>query len=204
MKKHDVFAIRRKPAHSVSGGRSRSAVASPQDDQRQAKTLRQRRQGAWVAERIRAVEHRRRFGLMASQHAAAGEQVPDQRLAAGNELVGQHVPRTGLQSPVTKECRERDCAIGAHVEIVLDDDCLAVEQKTLLRRGRVVDELIDQRDQPLPESLGGMIPLTIPVCVRNDVRFESHRGSRNCALRTRRRSAKRPRRYSPRPSVLRK
>ena len=68
--------------------------------------------------------------------------------------------------------RSRD-AIGANLGVVVENDGLAVEQK---RRPRcvAVEQLVDQRDESLPEPARREVPLAVPVRVREDVDdFES-------------------------------
>jgi len=50
-----------------------------------------------VSERIRTVQHRRRFAAEAAHDIASGEQVPYKRLAAGDQLV-----RSTYQAPASK------------------------------------------------------------------------------------------------------
>ncbi len=59
------------------------------------------------------------------------------------------------------------------LEGVVQDDRLSIEQKALARARRIVDQLIDEGDEALPESLEWVIPLAIPVRVLNDVDVES-------------------------------
>jgi hypothetical protein len=66
-------------------------------------------------------------------------------------------------------------AFGTNLEIVLDDDGLAVEQKTLIGARRIVEELIDERDQSLSKALQRVVPLAVPMGVCNDMNVESHR-----------------------------
>ena len=125
-----------------------------------------------MPERVRAVQHRRRLAAQSRGRVATGEQVAHERLAARNQLVGEHVPRTRLEPPLAEQRRELGRALGADGEVVLEDDRLSVEEKALARGRRIVEQLVDERDEPLPEALRGVIPLAIPVRVRDDVDVE--------------------------------
>ena len=67
--------------------------------------------------------------------------------------------------PSRSSCAELGGALGADVEIVVEDDRLPVEQKASRRRRRIVEQLVDQRDESLPKALERMVPLAIPVRV---------------------------------------
>src|SRR5207245_428354 len=133
------------------------------------KTRGDRRKRRRMPERIRTVEHAEGLGVESSQHPATFEQIPDDGFSAGNELVGQHVPGAGLEAAVVEQLLELRFAFGAHVQIVLEHDTLAVEEEALALFWRIVDQLIDERDESLAESLEREIPLAIPVRVCDDV-----------------------------------
>ena len=90
-----------------------------------------------MTERVGTVEHRRRIGAERPQCVSPGEQVAHQRFAAGNQLVGQHVPWAGLQATVPEQRRELGAALGPDGEVVVEDDRLAVEQEARAVRRRV-------------------------------------------------------------------
>ena len=50
-----------------------------------------------MTEGIRAVGHARRRGTEPTQHASASLEIAEDCLAGGDEVVGQDIPRTGLQ-----------------------------------------------------------------------------------------------------------
>jgi hypothetical protein len=60
------------------------------------------------------------------------------------------------------------------LEIVLEDDRLAVEVKVLVVRIGVeqIEQPIDERDEPEAELLVREVPLAIPMRVRNDVNVQ--------------------------------
>ena len=207
----ELVAVRRQVvddrALAVGGGpldgiRVRPAAATeapPEDDQRKREACRNDRKGGRVAERIRTVEDRLRRRTESSQHASAQQQIPDQRLAAWYQLVGEDVPGPGLDRPALEEASQLRGALGTYVQIVLEDDRLPVEEKALVRPWWVGEQLIDERDEPLPKTDERLVPLAIPVRVGDDVGGE-HEGREGGQLR----ETKRPRRRSPRPPGRRK
>ena len=73
-----------------------------------------------------------------------------------------------LQRPSRERRRERRAPLGAHGEVVVEHDALAVEEERSGRRVRVIQQLVDERDEALPEASGGVVPLAVPVRVRDD------------------------------------
>ena len=125
-----------------------------------------------MPERVGAVEDRRRLTAQAAYGSAAGQQVADERLATRDQLVGKHVPRTRFQAAVTQECRELGGTFGPHLQIVLEQDGLAIEQEALAVCRGIIEQLVDELYQPLSESLRFVIPLAIPMRVGDDVDLE--------------------------------
>jgi len=128
-----------------------------------------------MTEGIGAIQNWGRFGAERSQRAPSREEVAHQRFAAGNELVGEHEPGTRLQFSLAQRRGELGRALGPDLEIILEDDCLPIQEKAHAVGRRVVEKLVDERDEPLPKTLGGMIPLAIPVGVGDYVNGEQYR-----------------------------
>src|SRR5437764_1121635 len=126
-----------------------------------------------MPERIGTVEHTDRLGAEARDDAPPLQQVADERFPAGNQLVREDVPRARLEPPLAQQRAELLGALRTHVEIVVEQDGLPVEQKTLAEAWRVIEELVNERDEPLPEALDGEIPLAIPMRVGDDVGVEN-------------------------------
>ena len=122
-----------------------------------------------MAERIGTIENRRWCRAQAAQNPASSKEISHDGFAARNELVGQDVPRTSLETAGGEQRRELGRAFGSDLEIVLEHDGLTIEEKTLAVAGRMVEELVDERDETLAESNEWMVPLAIPVRVRDDV-----------------------------------
>src|SRR6185437_4585978 len=128
-----------------------------------------------MAEGIRAIQHLGSAGAESFELAAAGEQIAHHRLAARDELVGEHVPRPRLEASVTQQRGERIRTVRPHVEIVAHHDGLAIEQETLIRTWRIVYQLVDQRNEALLEARERLVPFAIPVGVHDDVHIERRR-----------------------------
>jgi hypothetical protein len=79
---------------------------------------------------------------------------------------------------IAEQSRQAIASLGPYGQIVVEDDGLSVEQKALSLSRRAVDELVDQRYEPLPEDLRRLIPLPIPMGVRNEMNLEGHSGAR--------------------------
>src|ERR687896_631151 len=118
-----------------------------------------------MTERVRTVQHGRRGRAQRAQDATSGQQIADERLAAGNQLVGENVPWSRFQPALTKQGRQLASAIGANGEVVLEDDALSVEQEALAGPRRVVEQFVDELDESLLEPANRVIPLAVPVGV---------------------------------------
>jgi len=125
-----------------------------------------------MAERVGTVENGRRFTAHAPNRSAPRKQISHERLAARYELVRQHVPRACLQTPVAQERRQFRGTLGPHGQIILQHDRLTIEQEALARRGWMIQQFVHQWNKPLAESFSNVIPLAIPVGVRDDVNLE--------------------------------
>ena len=132
------------------------------------------------------------------EHASAGEQVPHDCFTARNELIGEHEPRPCFDAARLEERDERFAAFRPDGEIVLENDRLAVEQKAFARRRRIIEQLVDERDEPLPEPLERVIPFPIPVGVGDDVDVQSRIGKRETGSGKRETAAKKTNRGCPR------
>jgi hypothetical protein len=115
-----------------------------------------------VADPHRATE---RFGGVPSQL-----EVPDQRLARDEELVHEDLPRPDRQPALADQALDPGPSGRPDLEVVVDRCNLAVERESepLVRLHRV-EELVDQLDETHPEHLEGLVPLTVPVGVGDQV-----------------------------------
>ena len=160
------------PPKRVARRPSFATQAAPEDDQGKAEPRGQRGERRGVSERIGRVEHARSVSAKPLEHSSPGKEVPNQCLARGDELVGQDVPRTGLQRARAEPLGERVTPLGSNGKVVVDDYCLTVQQKARTGLGSLGEQLIDQRDEPLTETTSGKIPLAVPVCVCDDVNVQ--------------------------------
>ena len=186
MKHERLVAARCSPAHRIAVRCAPAAISAPEDDERQGEAGGQRGQRGRMPERVGAIQHRRRCRAKPAQESAAGEQIPNHRFAARNQLVSEDVPGPRLESPVSQRGAEDRGAVGAHRQIVFDDDRLTVEQKGFPARD-AVEQLVDERHESLPEAFRRLVPFAVPVRVRDDVDVERHSDGRaDCIVRGRR------------------
>ena len=115
-----------------------------------------------MPESIGAIRHRRRDGAKPAQHPPARLEIPQDRFARWDEIVGEHEPRTGLERSRLQPRTERDLLLWADLEIVQERDRLPVEEKALVG-DRTREEDIEERDEPLAEASSGMVPLAVPM-----------------------------------------
>ncbi len=108
----------------------------------------------------------------APKHATPGHQDAHDPLTARDEHTGEHQPRASLEPPRGEEPLQLIGALGTDGEIILDDDRLSVEEKTLGAGRRIIEQLVDERDEPLTKPFDRMVPLAIPVGMGDDVNVE--------------------------------
>jgi hypothetical protein len=130
-----------------------------------------------VAEAVGQVPRRRGTTSEPLAYGAADQQVADQRLAADQELVGQHVTRTDLDPPGGDQRPQPRLVLGSDREVVLEHDRLPVERER--REGGValerVEHLVDDAAEHQPKVLEGAIPLAVPVGMGHDeVAIDGH------------------------------
>ena len=108
--------------------RQRFVGAAPEDAALDAEAAQQGRQVGDLAEGVWQVAdgHHPAERL---RHAVAAKHVAHQRFAAGEELVGDHVPGPHGEPPFSHEARDRLSPVGAYLQVVLDQDRVAVEQE---------------------------------------------------------------------------
>jgi hypothetical protein len=129
-----------------------------------------------MSERVRTVEHRRGRRSQCAKDAPPGEQVADERFPARDQLICEHVPWPGLETPLAEQRGQLAGPVGAHGEVILENDPLPVEQEALAGARGIVEQLVDQLDESLPEAANRVIPLPVPVRVRDDMDFIRWRG----------------------------
>src|SRR3954462_14530844 len=86
------------PPHRVGRGPASAAEATPDDRDGQLEASGNGRQCRGGTKGIGAVEHRRRRRSQTSKHTTPEEEVAHERFSARNELVGENVPGTSLET----------------------------------------------------------------------------------------------------------
>ena len=123
-----------------------------------------------MTERIGGVEH---VGPPAEPLGVgpAEQQVPQERLAGGNQLVGEDVPGPDLKPTVAHEARDPRALFGPDAQIVLEQDGLAIEKEAAKIGSGVepVQQVVDGGDQAGDECGAREIPLPVPVGVRDEM-----------------------------------
>ena len=122
-----------------------------------------------VAEHVGQVSHL--HGAAELGRAPQAElEVADDRLARDHELVHEDHPRPHRQAAGGGQAAQRLGRLGPYLEVVVDDDGLAVEQETGVAQVALEEgeELVEQPDEPGPEHLERRVPLPVPMRVRDD------------------------------------
>ena len=166
----DRRAVGSLPAELRLDRLGRAGEPAPEDRRVDPEAVQDLRHLREVAERVGDVADAHRLAeapadLPAEQHVA------DRRLAADEELVGQDVPGADLDAPRLDEAAEVRLALGPDLEVILEDDGLAVEhEEPVVRIGvHQRDQPVDEPDQLPAELLERPVPLAVPVSVRDDV-----------------------------------
>ncbi len=121
------------------------------------------RQVGHMAERVRHIA-----ALHGAAHAPgqlpAALQVAGQRLSAHQELVGLHIPGPGDQPARGHELAHAGLTLRAHLQVVIQQDALAVQGEAVLRVPvKQAQHIIQRLHQPGAEALKGQVPLAVPV-----------------------------------------
>ena len=129
-----------------------------------------------VAEGIGEVARLHGLGTDGAAEAEAVEHIADIGLARGKVLVLQDVPRAHVDAAVANELCEAVPHVGLDLQVVVDDDVLAVHVVV----GIVgvlfhdVDEGVEQLHEVHAVLLEGQVPLSVPVGVGDDVQDLFH------------------------------
>jgi len=169
----DVPAVGAAPAVQVALLARLAAQPPPHHASPDAELARQRRPYRGVAECIGRIQHVEpspeplRVG-------GAELQVTHQRLAGGDQLVGQDVPRPQLEPSGLDERLELRLPLRTGAQIVGDEHRLTVEQETAVTRVGLepLEQVVQRGDEPRLERGARQIPLAVPVRVRDEVEDE--------------------------------
>src|SRR5690348_3285730 len=98
------------------------------------------------------------------------EEIADERLAADEDLVRQHVGRADLETPGREQLVQTSRVLRSHLDVVLEHDRLSVEREGGERGVALegVEDAVDHRPETQTELLEREIPLAVPVRVRHD------------------------------------
>ena len=110
--------------------------------------------------------------------AMAAQEVADERLAAGQRLVRDDVPGADEQLALLHDALDVVEAVGAHLQVVLERDRVAVEHEVLVVGVAVeqVEQHVEEADEAHAERLVREVPLAVPVRVRDDHELALSRG----------------------------
>ena len=160
---------------AVDGGRN----ATPDDGGLDAEHPQDLRHLPDVAELVRQVSDLERGPELPGPGQPPLE-VPDVGLARGKELVHLRHPGPERQAALGRQPAEVALSLGANREVVIDHRRLAVEVKVgeVLRGGG--QQRVHHADEPREEFVEGLIPLPVPMGVRderdpNGIRRRTHR-----------------------------
>ncbi len=104
----------------------------------------------------------------------AEEQVPHKGLARGDQFVSEHVPRPNGEAPRAHQSRHSLAAVGAHAQVVLEQDRLSIEEERAVRRicFEPGHEVVECGHEAGEERGVRQVPLAVPVCVGDQVKHE--------------------------------
>ena len=99
-------------------------------------------------------------------------EIADQRLTGDQEQVGEHVPGTDEQPIRADERLDPPAIAGADGQVVLERDRLAIEGERAEPRLALeqIEQVAEHRHQLGAEALEPLVPLAVPVGVRDDER----------------------------------
>jgi hypothetical protein len=106
-------------------------------------------------------------------------EVADQRLPRDEPLVREDVPRPDEEPPVAHELRDPVALAGPHLEVIVEDDRLAVEREAA-ERGIAVEDLeqaVHEAHEAVAELLVRRVPLAVPMGVRNEKEMAPRHGA---------------------------
>jgi hypothetical protein len=143
--------------------------AAPRDRMLHAREPDQLRHLRYVAEHVGEVADLHRAAELGTA-SEAELQVAHHGLARDHELVHQDHPRPDGEPARRREALQRCTRVRPHLQIVVDDDGLAVEHEARVRRVRLEDrqQCVEKLDETQTERLERVVPLAVPMRVRDD------------------------------------
>ena len=162
---HDPLTRWGHPHEGVLRGMPDATDPAPRDGHRQPEPVSEEWHRGRMAEGVRAIEYGGSHRTETVHHSPPRLEIADQRLAARDLIVGEHIPRPGFDNAALQGIGQTRERLRPHPQIIIEHDGLPIEQE---RHGPgMVQDGVHQRHQPLPKPLGGVVPLTIPVRVRH-------------------------------------
>src|SRR4051812_7619310 len=125
------------PYRNVPARMTLAAVSSPKNGEGQTEPRRDFGQCRRMAERIRAIQQRWRFCTECGERPPPHEKISHQCFAAGNELIGQDIPRTSFDPLLLQKLLDLRPSLGTHRQIIIEYDGLAIEKERLALTRRV-------------------------------------------------------------------
>ena len=124
-----------------------------------------------MSERVRDVSDAHRASERRGDAQALLE-IPEQRLAGDEQVIGEHVPGPDEQTLGTHQRLDARAIVRPLLEVVLDSDGVPVERERAERAVPLeqVEKLRHHRHEPRAIALEALVPLAIPVGVRHDER----------------------------------
>jgi hypothetical protein len=168
-KRQHLGAVGRPPTEAAPDSLALVAQAAREDERLEPEAAQHLRELGGVAEAVGEVPDVGRRGAVPRAHGPAVEQVAHERLAAHQELVRQHVARARLHAAAREQGAQALLHVGPDLEVVLEQDGLAVEREAELGTGlHGLDQLVHDLGQPDAEVLERQVPLAVPVRVGHD------------------------------------
>ena len=161
------------PAVQVALLAGLAAQPPPHDAAPDPELARQRRPRRRMAEGVGRIQHVEPPAELVGVRGAQ-QQVANQRLAGGDQLVGEDVPGPHLQAPCFHQGLEIGLALGARVQVVGDEHGLAVEQEALVPRVGLepLDQVVQRGQEARLKGGARQVPLAVPVGVRDEMEDE--------------------------------
>ena len=162
-----VATVRRFP-HEL--GRIQGLVgAAPEHATVDAEATQDRRHVGDLAEGVRDVADLH-HGPELPGHAMAAQQVPHERLTAGQRHVWDFVPGPDSEPTVLDDALDLGAAVRTDVQVVLDQDRVAVQQEVFVL-GVAIEDLqqqVEEADEARAVALVRKVPLAVPVRVGDE------------------------------------
>jgi hypothetical protein len=106
----------------------------------------------------------------------AHPEVANVRLTRDEELVHLRDPGPGGEAPLPHVPRELGAPLRPAREVVVDHRRLSVQMEMWEPRGGEVEQCVHHRHEPLDEDIERLVPLAVPVGVRDERDADGHRG----------------------------